>query len=183
MKISHPYISEPEKNSNRHIGTKRMLDNKLNKLKIYIEDGKNKEVNNERSKVIQNMNVKMPDRDPYRFAKSASKKDKTAQHNHSVEKPRISRNLPSLKSEFRTEDNIAWMKQDKRAFLPDLGHFKQNDSRPEDMEVEERALMNLYAKDFDDLRVLNMLSSNQDLYEHKMKQYLDMSQMRIEAEK
>lgn len=68
-------------------------------------------------------------------------------------------------------------------FLPDSGQFKQNVDRAEDLEVEERAIMNMYAQDFDDLRLLNMLSSNDELYQHKLRQYKDISNSRIQAER
>ena len=78
-----------------------------------------------------------------------------------------------------TDKNISGSK----GFLPDVGAFKQNDIRAEDLEVEERALMNLYAQDFDDLKLLNLVSGNKDIYEHKMNQYKNISRLRIEAEK
>ena len=56
-------------------------------------------------------------------------------------------------------------------YLPDLGNLKQGLERPSDMEVEERAMMNLYAKDFDELKLLEVLNNNQDLYQHKLEQY------------
>lgn len=68
-------------------------------------------------------------------------------------------------------------------FLPDVGNFKQNLTRPEDLETEERAISNMYAQDFDDLRLLNMLSTNDELYEHKLRQYKEISHARLQAEK
>lgn len=68
-------------------------------------------------------------------------------------------------------------------YLPDLGHFKQGLTRPEDMETEERALMNLYAKDYDDLKILDLVKGNDDLYNHKLNQYKSSSSQRIDAEK
>lgn len=67
--------------------------------------------------------------------------------------------------------------------LPDDFHFRQNDYRAEDMESEERALMNLAAQEFDALRILSRLPKNSDLYKHKMLQYKEMSAMRAEMEK
>ena len=72
---------------------------------------------------------------------------------------------------------------DTSSFLPDVGHFKQNIDRPEDLETEERAIMNMYAKDFDDLKVLNMLTNNNELYQHKLNQYKEVSHTRFQAEK
>lgn len=68
-------------------------------------------------------------------------------------------------------------------FLPDVKHFKQNIPRPEDLETEERAIMNMYNQDFDDLKVLNMLTNNEELYQHKLNQYKETSHSRIQAEK
>lgn len=85
--------------------------------------------------------------------------------------------------QFLTIDHTDKKRSDSNGFLPDVGAFKQNDIRAEDLEVEERALMNLYAQDFDDLKLLNILSGNKDIYEHKVNQYKEMSQLRIEAEK
>jgi hypothetical protein len=51
------------------------------------------------------------------------------------------------------------------------------------MEVEERALMNLAAQEFDQLRILSKLPKNSDIYRHKMEQYKEMSAMRAEMEK
>jgi hypothetical protein len=68
-------------------------------------------------------------------------------------------------------------------FLPDFGNFKQGLARPEDMDREERAVMNLYAKDYDDLKLLDMLKGNSDLYIHKLKQYKSSSKQRNDVEK
>lgn len=68
-------------------------------------------------------------------------------------------------------------------FLPSVGQFKQNQDRPEDLEMEERAIMNMYAQDFDDLKLLDMLATNEELYQHKLKQYKQISDSRIQAEK
>ena len=82
---------------------------------------------------------------------------------------------------IRTERND--LKPDTKSFLPDVGNFKQNIDRPQDLETEERAIMNMYAQDFDDLKILNMLSNNKDLYNHKLEQYKQVSNSRIQAEK
>lgn len=75
------------------------------------------------------------------------------------------------------------LKPDAKKFLPEIGHMKQNLGRPEDLEVEERAIMNMYAQDFDDLKILDMLRNNEDLYNHKLNQYKESSNARIQAEK
>ena len=51
------------------------------------------------------------------------------------------------------------------------------------MEVEERALANIAAQEFDQLRILSKLPKDSDLYRHKMQQYKEMSAMRSEMEK
>jgi hypothetical protein len=51
------------------------------------------------------------------------------------------------------------------------------------MAVEERALMNLAAQEFDQLRILSKLPKGSDIYRHKMEQYKEMSTMRAEMEK
>ena len=67
--------------------------------------------------------------------------------------------------------------------LPDDFRFRQNDYRAEDMEVEERALMNIAASEFDELRILSKLPKGSEIYKHKMQQYKEMSAMRAEMEK
>jgi hypothetical protein len=68
-------------------------------------------------------------------------------------------------------------------YLPEVKNFKQNGTRPEDQETEERAIMNMYAQDFDDLKVLNLLTNNQELYQYKLNQYKETSHSRIQSEK
>ena len=68
-------------------------------------------------------------------------------------------------------------------FLPDLGMLKQNNPRAVDLEKEERAIMNMYAQDYDDLKLLNLLSNNEELYKHKLEQYKLTSNSRLQAEK
>ena len=55
--------------------------------------------------------------------------------------------------------------------------------RSEDLQVEERALMNLAAQEYDALRILSRLPPDSDLYQYKMNQYREMSTMRAEMEK
>lgn len=43
--------------------------------------------------------------------------------------------------------------------------------------------MNLQAQEFDQLRMLQRLDKNSDLYEYKLKQFKELSAMRAEAEK
>ena len=61
--------------------------------------------------------------------------------------------------------------------------FRQNELRSEDLEVEERALMNLAAQEYDALRILSKLPKESEIYQYKMQQYREMSTMRAEMEK
>jgi hypothetical protein len=72
---------------------------------------------------------------------------------------------------------------DRSKILPDDFRFRQNDYRAEDMEIEERALMNIAAQEFDELRILSKLPKGSEIYKHKMQQYKEMSAMRAEMEK
>ena len=94
----------------------------------------------------------------------------------------MSNNKSYVKTSYNTIDNSN-LKHDSSLYLPDVNHFKQNIQRAPDLELEERAVMNLYAQDYDDLKLLSMLKSNPDLYHHKLEQYKNKSQTRIEAEK
>ena len=49
--------------------------------------------------------------------------------------------------------------------------------------MEERALMNLAAQEYDALRMLSRLPRDSELYQYKMNQYREMSTMRAEMEK
>ncbi len=68
-------------------------------------------------------------------------------------------------------------------YLDDEFVFRQNEMRSEDLEVEERALMNLTAQEYDALRILSRLPRDSELYQYKMNQYREMSTMRAEMEK
>ena len=61
--------------------------------------------------------------------------------------------------------------------------FRQNEFRCEDLEVEERALMNVAAQEYDSLRIISKLPVNSELYRYKMDQYKELSTMRAEIEK
>ena len=73
--------------------------------------------------------------------------------------------------------------QNFQSNLPDEFVFRQNEARVGDLEVEERALMNLAAQEYDQLRVLQNLPKDSELYNHKPEQYKELSAMRTEAEK
>jgi hypothetical protein len=61
--------------------------------------------------------------------------------------------------------------------------FRANDVRSEDLEVEERAMMNLMAGEYDAMRVISKLPTNSELYRFKLDQYKELSTMRSEVEK
>ena len=56
----------------------------------------------------------------------------------------------------------------KKEALPEDFVFRQNDFRSEDLECEERAMMNIAAQDFDDLRMIAQLPTNSEIYRYKM---------------
>lgn len=61
--------------------------------------------------------------------------------------------------------------------------FKVNEIRSEDLEVEERAMLNLMAAEYDAMRVISKLPTNSELYRFKVDQYKELSTMRAEVEK
>ena len=61
--------------------------------------------------------------------------------------------------------------------------FRQNEFRCEDLEVEERAMMNLLASDYDEIRQISKMPNNSELYRFKMDRYKELSTMRAEVEK
>eukprot|EP01022_Parablepharisma_sp_SALTPOND_P032082 TRINITY_DN827_c0_g1_i1.p4 TRINITY_DN827_c0_g1~~TRINITY_DN827_c0_g1_i1.p4 ORF type:complete len:532 (+),score=76.56 TRINITY_DN827_c0_g1_i1:13227-14822(+) len=61
--------------------------------------------------------------------------------------------------------------------------FAQNEQRAEDLEAEEKALLNIAAQEYDALQLLSKLDPNSDLYKYKLQQYKDMSAYRAEIEK
>ena len=159
------------------------MDKKRSELNGYIREGRNRDANLLPRKKINNMmRTQEVNENPY-----SSNVDSV--RNLQISKPRKmssrkSRNHFQGKIDYMTLDNpLNPSDQNNSLFLPDVGYFKQNLPRPEDMEVEERALANMYNKDFDDLKLLSILEANPDLYHHKLKQYKDISQVRIEAEK
>lgn len=61
--------------------------------------------------------------------------------------------------------------------------FLQNGTRSEDLEVEERAMLNLAMQEYDHLRLISKLPTNSELYRFKMDQFKELSTMRAEIEK
>ena len=67
--------------------------------------------------------------------------------------------------------------------MPDDFVFRQNEGRSDDLEVEERALMNIQAQEYDALRLIQKLPKDSDLYQIKFSAYKQVSEMRAEIEK
>lgn len=61
--------------------------------------------------------------------------------------------------------------------------FAQNEERADDLEEEEKALLNLTAQDYDELQLLAKLDPESELYKHKAQQYKEMAAHRADAEK
>ena len=61
--------------------------------------------------------------------------------------------------------------------------FAQNEDRADDLEEEEKALLNLAAQEYDSLQMLSRLDPESDLYKYKLQQYKEMSAYRANVEK
>lgn len=61
--------------------------------------------------------------------------------------------------------------------------FAQNEDRTDDLEEEEKALLNLAAQEYDSLQMLAKLDPESDLYKYKLQQYKEMSAYRADVEK
>eukprot|EP01022_Parablepharisma_sp_SALTPOND_P013942 TRINITY_DN1872_c0_g1_i1.p1 TRINITY_DN1872_c0_g1~~TRINITY_DN1872_c0_g1_i1.p1 ORF type:complete len:810 (-),score=98.00 TRINITY_DN1872_c0_g1_i1:4532-6961(-) len=61
--------------------------------------------------------------------------------------------------------------------------LSQNIIRNEDLEVEEKAMLNLVAQENDALKMLSCLNPNSEIYAYKLQQYKEMSAYRAELEK
>jgi len=92
----------------------------------------------------------------------------------------VARQLAELKTKIIPGGGSA--PEGGEAFPEDLV-FLQNGIRSEDLEVEERAILNLATQEYDHLRILSMLPVNSELYRFKMDQYKELSTMRAEIEK
>jgi hypothetical protein len=60
--------------------------------------------------------------------------------------------------------------------------MRQDVNRSDDMESEERALTNLAAQEYDQLKLLSAIPEENDLYEFKLQQYKKVSNIRAKAE-
>lgn len=183
MKLSEPYLHDPIKDAIKYKNVKPVFDKKRTDLSGYIRDSRNKDANLiPRNKINNMLRTQEAVENPYRTNVQINRNLKTpkprklsSRKNNNFFHGKI--DPVTLESPSQPQD------QNNSLFLPDVGYFKQNLPRPDDMEVEERALANMYNKDFDDLKLLQMLSANPDLYNHKLQQYKEVSQSRIEAEK
>ena len=72
-----------------------------------------------------------------------------------------------------------WIAQ--RIFVETI--FAQNEQRAEDMEAEEKALLNVAAQEYDALKMLSDLDPESELYKYKLQQYKEMSTYRADIEK
>jgi hypothetical protein len=60
--------------------------------------------------------------------------------------------------------------------------LRQDMERSEDLESEERALANLTAQEYDNLKLLSAIPENHELYEFKLNQFKRVSDVRSKAE-
>ena len=59
---------------------------------------------------------------------------------------------------------------------------RQNETRSEDQDAEEKAMTNLAAQEYDALRVLQTIPEHTELYKFKLEQYKKLSEARARAE-
>ena len=60
--------------------------------------------------------------------------------------------------------------------------LRQDVDRCDDLESEEKAMVNLAAQEYDSLKILSALPEHTDLYKFKMEQYKQISNARAKAE-
>ena len=60
--------------------------------------------------------------------------------------------------------------------------FRQDVDRCDDLESEEKAMLNLAAQEYDALKLLSTLPEHTDLYKFKLEQYKRVSDARAKAE-
>jgi hypothetical protein len=60
--------------------------------------------------------------------------------------------------------------------------FRQDVERCEDLESEEKALVNLQAQEYDSLKMLSTIPEHSELYKFKLEQYKKVSTARAKAE-
>jgi hypothetical protein len=202
--LENPYQQNPNNNAGSYRHAKGMYENRLNKLDNIIRDKRNEKNNSERRKILENMRIKVPE---FKQKPDSSLRNIEArQHQpksmmerysrHSTKRPKLSRgyeNKPDQKQvnkSFTPSENGRNKLElknkagsDVSMFLPDVGRFKQNEYRADDLEVEERALMNMYAQDFDDMKLLELVKQNPEVYKHKFQQYKEKCQNRLKIEK
>jgi hypothetical protein len=64
----------------------------------------------------------------------------------------------------RQTEKLRNLENKKSIGLPDDFVFRQNETRCDDLEVEERALMNLASQELDQLRMIQSLPKDSDIY-------------------
>lgn len=60
--------------------------------------------------------------------------------------------------------------------------FRQDVDRCDDLEAEEKAMVNLTAQEYDSIKVMSAIPEHSDLYRFKMDQYKQVSNARVKAE-
>lgn len=60
--------------------------------------------------------------------------------------------------------------------------LRQDLDRCDDLESEEKAMVNLTAQEYDGLKMLSSIPEHSDLYKFKMEQYRQISNARVKAE-
>jgi len=60
--------------------------------------------------------------------------------------------------------------------------FRQDVERCDDLESEEKAMVNLASQEYDALKLLSTIPEHTDLYKYKFEQYKKLSDTRAKAE-
>ena len=60
--------------------------------------------------------------------------------------------------------------------------FRQDVDRCEDLESEEKAMVNLTSQEYDALKVLSTIPEHTELYKYKFDQYKKLSEVRAKCE-
>ena len=94
--------------------------------------------------------------------------------------------LKHLQEESNSKINIPppiKKKKDIDLPIPNGVIFAQNECHATDLEDEEKALLNVAAQEYDNLKMISNLDPNSELYKYKVKQYKEMSTYRADVEK
>ena len=60
--------------------------------------------------------------------------------------------------------------------------LRQDVNRAEDADIEEKAMLNLQAQEYDALRILKTLPEHSEVYKFKYDQYKKLSELRVKSE-